>query len=74
VVTQCLKPALDGRGLILRLWEVTGSSAPVSVALSGFTKATACDLLERDQADLVITEGQVSLPVRGWGFGAIRLE
>jgi alpha-mannosidase len=74
VVTQCLKPALDGRGLILRLWEVTGSSDPIPLALSGFAKVTACDLLERDGAELPLTDDVAQIPTRGWGFSAVRLE
>ena len=73
LVTQCLKPALDGRGLILRFWEMNGSSEPVRIALEGFAQVIACDLLERDQQVLKLEQNAVFVPVRGWGFGAIRL-
>jgi hypothetical protein len=73
-VSLCLKPALDGRGLILRLWEVSGSDEPLGVRLTGFSRATACDLLERDGAELPLIEGAVALPIRGWGLGALRIE
>jgi hypothetical protein len=73
VVTQCLKPALDGRGLIVRYWEVSGSSEPLKIEVSGFSSVTACDLLERDGETLSLENGVVHVPVRGWGFGAVRL-
>jgi hypothetical protein len=72
-VSQALKPALDGRGLILRYWEVTGSSEPVQVDLSGFSGASLCDLLERDLQPLEIENGRVLVPTRGWGFAALRV-
>ena len=74
VVTQCLKPALDGRGLMLRFWEVSGLSEGVPLRLSGFSKATVCDLMERDLDTLEIKEGVATVPVRGWGFAGVRLE
>jgi hypothetical protein len=74
VVTQCLKPALDGRALVLRYWEVTGSSEPLKIKVSGVSSVSVCDLLERSGEALVLQDGVVHVPVRGWGFGAVRLE
>jgi hypothetical protein len=66
------KPA-DGDGLILRLWETAGQSAPLVLRLHGFKSALATDLLERDLHALPVTSGQVSVDLRAHGFAAIRL-
>jgi hypothetical protein len=73
IVTHCLKPALDGNGFILRFGEVSGASAPVKIALTGFASATQTDLLERDQTELPIVDGAISVSVKPWGLTAIRL-
>jgi Glycosyl hydrolases family 38 C-terminal beta sandwich domain len=73
-VSQALKPALDGRGLILRVWEVSGSGEPVQVNVRGFSSVSVCDLLERDLLTLEIGDDVVRVPIRGWGFAAIRLQ
>jgi hypothetical protein len=66
------KPA-DGAGLILRLWETSGQSAPLVLRLQGFTRAVATDLLERDLHALPVSSSQVSVDLRARGFAAIRL-
>jgi alpha-mannosidase len=73
-VSQAFKPALDGHGLILRFWEVSGSNEPVQVNVRGFSSVTVCDLLERDLLTLEIEDRVVRVPIRGWGFAAIRLQ
>lgn len=65
--------AADGDGLILRLWETAGETAPLVVRLHGFKSAVATDLLERDLHALPVTSGQVSVDLRAHGFAAIRL-
>ena len=65
------KPA-DGAGLILRVWETAGQSAPLTISTRGFRKAVATDLLERDQHPIPITEGRVSVDLRAHGFVVVR--
>jgi hypothetical protein len=72
-IATCLKPADDGLGCILRLWELAGQSGPVTVGVGGYGKATETDLLERDREELAIEDGQVTVDLRAHGFGAVRL-
>ena len=60
-------------GLILRLWETAGQSAPLVLRLHGFKSALATALLERDLHALPVTSGQLSVNLRAHGFAAIRL-
>jgi hypothetical protein len=74
-VATCLKPA-DGEvaaGHILRLWETGGWSEPIRIRLKGCSKAMATDLLERNQDELPIRDGQVEAKVNPYGFCSIRL-
>lgn len=73
-VATCLKPAdRGGAGSILRVWETAGQSGPVAIAVPGFSRAIRTDLLERDQEELCVVGGSVSVPLAAHGFGAIRL-
>jgi hypothetical protein len=74
-VSTCLKPADDPQagGLVLRVWEVAGRDGPLRIGVTGFRKAVATDLLERDQAPLPILDGAVEVGLRPHGFAAIRL-
>ncbi len=74
-IATCLKPADDPKasGLILRLWETAGRAEPLAISVKGFSKAIRTDLLERDQEELKIAGGKLSLPIRPFGFAAVRL-
>lgn len=74
-IATCLKPADDAKagGLILRVWETAGRAEPLGIAVRGFSKAIRTDLLERDQEALAIAGGKLSLPIRPFGFAAVRL-
>jgi hypothetical protein len=74
-IATCLKPA-DGDssgGFILRLWETAGKSDPIRIGLTGYSKAVRTDLLERDQAELPITDGHIEAKVNPNGLASIRL-
>ncbi len=70
-----LKPAEDGRGVILRLREIAGSSATVRVMLGN--EAVGCalrtDVLERDGAALPVVDGTVEVPVGARATAGVRL-
>jgi hypothetical protein len=72
-VATCYKPADDGRGCILRVWETGGQSGPIRVALGGCRKAALADLLERDLRELKIVDGAVNVDLKANGYAAIRL-
>jgi hypothetical protein len=71
-VAICLKPAED-TGVILRLWETAGQSAPIPVDANGYRQAVETDLLERERAVLPLRDHRVSLPIRPHGFATLRL-
>ncbi len=72
-IATCFKPADDGRGCILRLWETGGKSGPTRIALSGFQEALQTDLLERDLKELQIADRELSLDLPAHGYSAVRL-
>ncbi len=74
-VATCLKSA-DGDssgGFILRLWETAGKSGPVRIGLTGYRKAIATDLLERDQKELPTVDRHIEAQVNPHGLCGIRL-
>jgi hypothetical protein len=74
-LVTAFKPADDSKtgGHILRLWERAGVGGPLRIAVPGYARAVQTDLLERDQKELPIQNGEVSIPVAAHGFAAIRL-
>jgi alpha-mannosidase len=74
-LVTAFKPADDPKsgGHILRLWERAGAGGPLKIAVPGYARAVQTDLLERDQRDLPIQNGEVAIQLAAHGFGAIRL-
>jgi len=72
-VTTCLKPAADGRGFIVRLWETKGAGGPVELHVADERRVMATDLVERDKGDLPMAAGVVSVPIRPLGLSAVRV-
>jgi len=74
-VATCLKSADDPQtgGLLLRVWETAGRSGPLRIGVSGFGKAAATDLLERDRAALVVRDEAVEVELVPHGYAALRL-
>jgi len=75
VIATTLKPADDpsAGGAILRLWETAGLTGPVKVQVQGYKRAIRTDLLERDQEEVPVVNGTISLNLRALGFGSVRL-
>ena len=75
VVATCFKPA-DDRTLgdcILRLWEIAGLSGTTTIELDEYRKAITTDLLERNDKELPIVDGRVTLPLKAHGYRSLRL-
>jgi hypothetical protein len=71
VMVRAVKPAEDGRGLIVRL--MTFAPGPVTVQfVDPNARARLCDALERDLGDLPIVNGASTLPAPG-GIVSLRL-
>ncbi|MHB0876061.1 MAG: glycosyl hydrolase-related protein, partial [Anaerolineae bacterium] len=75
VVLLALKPAEDGRGLIVRLIETQGREAHVSVRLPwlAIIQAYSTNLIEEDQQPLPAGRQEVRLPLAPFGFATVRL-
>jgi hypothetical protein len=75
-VATCLKPADDpaAGGVVLRLWETAGETAPLTVRVVGVRRAILTDLLERDQREIPIDSQEIVLPLPPHGYGAVRLQ
>jgi alpha-mannosidase len=74
-VIETVKPAEDGRGVILRLFEAHNTRGPVMLRLHPCIRSVRrCDLLERDGAALPIEGGEVTLPLRTYEIVTLRLE
>jgi hypothetical protein len=67
-----LKPAFHGDAVTLKLSELTGQ-ADLVVTVKGAKKVELCDLVERVLHELPVENNQVTVPIRGWGFAAIRI-
>jgi hypothetical protein len=74
-IALAFKPADDPKagGHILRLWEHAGESGPLRIAVPGYGRAFQTDLLERNQAALAISGGEITVPLTARGFASIRL-
>jgi len=71
-VATAFKPA-ELQGTVLRIWETSGRSGPVSIGVSGYRDAFQTDLLERDLHSVPIVNGRVSIELPANGFAAIRV-
>ncbi len=76
VALTAFKRADDGRGLIVRVRELTGRDARVAIRTSipGLKGARRCDLVERDGDALPLADGRVELPLSGNAMATVRLE
>jgi hypothetical protein len=74
-IATCLKPADGGTpgSSILRIRETAGRSEPLKVRLTGYDRAIQTDLLERDEVELKIAGGEVTMHPNAYGFCALRL-
>ncbi|HOW69024.1 MAG TPA: polysaccharide lyase family protein [Phycisphaerae bacterium] len=76
VIITAVKPADDGKGVIVRVRETAGQAteAKVAVRFPGVTRVTGCDLVERNRDALAVTNGQVTVKLAANAMAAIRLE
>ncbi|MCA9873422.1 MAG: alpha-mannosidase, partial [Anaerolineales bacterium] len=74
VVIETVKPAEDGRGLIVRLYESQRRRGPITLR-TGFALAAAwrTNLLEEDQEELDVAEDTVRLGIRPFQILTLRL-
>jgi alpha-mannosidase len=77
-VVTALKVAEEGpeKGLIVRAWETDGKATQVTFDVSSLEikSAVKTDLLERDQENLVLFKGKISVSIPAHGFVTVRLK
>ena len=60
--------------MLVRVWETSGSSGPLTLIAPGYRQATETDLLERERGPLRHTQDHILLHARGYGFSAVKLQ
>jgi alpha-mannosidase len=75
LVAETVKPAEDGRGIIVRLYESFGGTARARLAVpDAFKKATLTNLIERDIKKLDIINGEINIIAHPFEIITLRLE
>jgi hypothetical protein len=69
-----LADAASVNQVLVRVWETSGASGPLTLTAPGFRQATETDLLERERGPLRLAQERISLKVRGHGFSAVKLQ
>jgi len=67
------KQAETGRGLVLRLWEVSGKPTTAHVRPNHLPlrQATAYDLVEEPREKLKVKDNVIAVPMRGSGLATV---
>ncbi len=74
VLSGAIKPAEDGNGVILRLYENHGQALGTSVDLGlPFTRVFLCDMLENPLQELQAENGSIRLQFRPYEIKTVRL-
>jgi alpha-mannosidase len=76
VELTALKPADDGRGIILRIHETAGKDTDVDVkiAFPGLAKVSRCDIVERVQEPVKVDNGRLRVKLGANAMATYRLE
>ena len=74
VILEVIKPADDGNGIIVRLYEAFNRDCVVRLKLASQVRAAfRCNMLEQDQAELAVDGDTVPLHVKPYEIQTIRL-
>ena len=74
VIVEALKPAEDGVGLILRLYEPHGARGEVTVRLNiPVQQVISCNLVEENEGELPLDECAFRFPIRPFQIRSFRL-
>jgi alpha-mannosidase len=75
VVIGCLKPAADGSGRVLRLYESTGQTAEVEVhGLPSGAHAWEMTVTEDKIAECIVLDGRIRLDFHPWQVKTLLVE
>ncbi|GAB4557316.1 MAG: alpha-mannosidase [Anaerolineae bacterium] len=74
-VVEALKPAEDGHGVILRLYEPHGGRGPVTVTLpTAAAKVARCNLVEEPEEEISAPDGRFTTAIRPFQILTFRIE
>lgn len=75
VSIQAIKQAESGKGIIIRLRELSGkkTTAVINVKAGKFKQAHLCNLVEDPKTRLTLTKGKVTVPVAARGLATVLL-
>lgn len=76
VILTAIKPADDGKGVIVRMRETAGQAteAKVTARFPGVSRVMGCDLVERNKQTLPVNDGRVTVKLAANAIATIRLE
>lgn len=74
IVVEALKPAEDGKGYVLRMFEAYGARVNTALTLKGMTKCQQTDILERVEEELEVAADRVPLTFRPYEIKTLRID
>ena len=75
ILIETVKPAEEGDGVIVRLYESFGSTARAKIKIpDGFNKVTLTNLIERDLKVLDLIEGRIEIVAHPFEIITLRFE
>jgi len=73
VLLETMKPAEDGKGVILRFYEALNQRGPAEVTLPSITSVIETNLMEDDEGPLEIAGGRVHFAIRPFEIKTLRV-
>lgn len=74
VVVETIKPALDGDGIIVRLYESQNKRTPTSIKWhSSFKTAVECDLMENQTGVVISNDDTISFEIKPFEIKTFRI-
>ena len=74
-IIETVKPAEDGNGVIVRVYECAGKCAKTNLEVSGaIRKAEIIDLMETSLADAPADNGRISLSLQPFQIVSLRVQ
>ncbi|GFE64967.1 alpha-mannosidase [Litoreibacter roseus] len=75
VIIETLKPADDGAGMVVRVFESAGQRCKTILRFAEpVTRARFCDLLEAEEQDATVDQGRVSLDLSPFQIVTLKVE
>jgi alpha-mannosidase len=73
VVLETMKPAEDGRGVIMRCYDALNARGPVEVTIPGITAAAETNLVEQNEGRLAVEKGKIAFDIKPFEVKTFRV-